>query len=688
MSSVRSSRAAPVAERWGGLERAALAGLLASALLGSGMLGSPPAVAVALAACATAAALRLRKLTDRTQRILRGIGDGLVGATAVLGFIWTVYPVISEATVSRITAPLAFALASLGLVALASSPHWPAGRTLVPASLGLLMIGSLPSPPGLRFASCLGGAAAAAGLFLLVEGRPFDRRAVLPRLASLAAFALVAAALALGIARFLPWAQPHVETATASMLGSLSSTGYAGFSLTSRLGDIEELALSRRAVLRAFTDTPQRLRGRVFTRFDGRAWAAEPARVAADLVSASVASLPGPLMRFFQEVPGSILTAPALEAQAFGAAPLVTTRIVQSTAEIETLLSPLAPVLVGMARGGGRLDDHGIVTPSPPGPVEIYAFANRMGGPAAGLPAEELTLQLPAAPDERIAALAESLGGRGGSAEERVKRTLFHLDSCCRYSLKVPRPTSRDPIAGFLFETQRGYCEYFATSAALLLRLQGVPTRYVTGFNVRDESLVGRHYLVRESDAHAWIESYLPGQGWAEFDPTPSAQYAEVHSESRAGFVTAALERLLALASEAVARLRAGSFLPSVRWALRGLEPLAAVAALALGAILFRRWLAGSARRRPLPASEGPHLDPLVLELLARVDALFRRRGHPRPAARAPLEHLEAVPQGALPAALRTEVALAVECFYRVRYGGEQPVADELEGLMRRLSAA
>lgn len=677
-----------MAERRGSLERAALAGLLASALLGSGMLGSPPAVAAALAACAIAGALRLRKMTDKALRILRGIGDGLVGVTAVLGFIWTVYPVISEATVSRITMLLALALASLGLVALASAPHWPAGRTLVPASLGLLVIGSLPSPPGLRFASCLGGAAVAAGLFLLVEGRAFDRRAVLPRLASLAAFALVTAAMALGIARFLPWAQPHVETATASMLGSSASSGYAGFSLTSRLGDIEELALSRRAVLRAFTDTPQRLRGRVFTRFDGRAWAAEPARGAADLASADVASLPEPLVRFFEEVPGSILSTPALQAQAFGAAPFVRTRIVQSTTEIETLLSPLAPVLVGMARSGGRIDDNGIVTASPLGPVEIYAFANRYGGPGPGQPAPELTLQLPPSPDPRLLALAEALGGTSGSAEERVKRTLFHLERCCRYSLKVPRPASKDPIAGFLFETQRGYCEYFATAAALLLRLQGVPTRYVTGFNVRDESRVGRHYLVRESDAHAWIESYLPRQGWAEFDPTPSAQYAEVHSESRAGFVTAALERLLALASEVLARLRAGSFWPSVRWALRGLEPLAAFAALALGAILLRRWLAGSAARRPLPALEGPLVDPRVLELLARVDALFRRRGHPRPTARAPLEHLEAVPQGALPAALRTEVARAVDCVYRSRYGGEQPVADEIEGLMRRLSAA
>jgi transglutaminase-like putative cysteine protease len=320
--------------------------------------------------------------------------------------------------------------------------------------------------------------------------------------------------------------------------------------------------------------------------------------------------------------------------------------------------------------------------------VEIYAIVNRLGGPGTGQAARDLTLQLPAARDDRLPELAKALGGAGGSHEERVRRTLFHLDRCCRYSLKVPRPASRDPVAGFLFETRRGYCEYFATAAALLLRLQGVPTRYVTGFNVRDESVVAGHYLVRESDAHAWIESYIPGQGWLEFDPTPSAQYAEVHDQSRPGSMAALFERLLALMSELDARLRAGSLLSNLRWALRGAGPALGAVALLSGMLVLRRRLSRRSRTVFGGRPNAEELDPHVRELLARVDRLLLRHGHPRPPARAPQEHLDALPQAALEPALRAEAARAVRCFYRARYGGERPAGEEVDELLQRLPPA
>lgn len=660
----------------------ALAAMLAAAVVSSGMPGALALVGLTAVVCLVADRFGATG-TVLAMRALRMVGDVLVVATFVIAFIWTLYPVISESTLRRVAVPLALALASIGLVGLASSRDWPPARTLLPATFSLLVLGALFAAPGKRFPLCVAAAGLAGCVFLLCERPALDRRAVLPRLAALSAFLVVVAALGAGIARFLPWAQPMVEAATVSMIAESSSTGYAGFSQTSRLGDIEELALSRRVVLRAFTDTPQRLRGRVFTRFDGRAWAAEPPREAADLVAADTTMLPPALRGFFQEVPGSVFSAPAMDP----AAPLVRTRIVQSTTEIQTLLAPMAPALVGMARSGGRLDDHGILTPPPPGAVEIYAIANRYGGPAAGPPAEDLTLQLPPFPDPRIRALAETLGGTSGSAEEKLRRTIHHLERCCRYSLKVPRPTSKDPIAGFLFETRRGYCEYFASAAALLLRLQGVPTRYVTGFNVRDESLVGRHYAVRESDAHAWVESYIPGSGWREFDPTPSAQYADVHAGASGGRLAALLERVFALASELWARARAGSLLESARWALRGAAPVALAAGLLIGALLLRR-LRWRGRAAHAPRADAAEVDPRVVELLTRVDALLSGRGQPRPGARAPLEHLESIAPDALPAALYDDLARAVHCFYRARYGGERPPAQELDGLLGRLPTA
>ena len=667
------------------VERTALAGMLAAAVLGSGVPGAWALVGLTAAVWLVADRFAAAG-TVLAMRALRMVGDVMVVATGVIAFIWTLYPVISEDTLRRIGVPLALALASIALVGLAASRDFPPGRTLLPTTFSLLVLDALFAAPGPRFPLCVAGAGLVGCLFLLCERPALDRRAVAPRLASLAGFLAGVAVLGAGIARFLPWAQPMVEAATVSMIAENAGSGYAGFSGTSRLGDIEELALSRRVVLRAFTDTPQRLRGRVFTRFDGRAWAAEPPREKAELVAANPAALPAPLPRFFEDVPGSVLAVPGL-----GPLPdsgLVRTRIVQTMTGIPTLLAPMAPLLVGLASKGASLDELGIVTPSPLGAVEIYAIANLYGGPAPGQPAPELTLQLPPSPDPRMLALAETLGGKSGSAEEKLRRTLYHLERCCRYSLKVPRPTSKDPIAGFLFETRRGYCEYFASAAALLLRLQGVPTRYVTGFNVRDESLVGRHYAVRESDAHAWVESYVPGSGWLEFDPTPSAQFAEVHKDSQPGAMTALLERLLALTSEVWARLRAGSLLSSARWALRRSEPALLAMAVIGGLLLVRRLLSRRAESASPRRPDEQEFDPRVRELLVRVDALLRRRGHPRPVARAPLEHLESLKEGALPAQEKTDAARAVECFYRARYGSAHPPADEVLGLLHRLPTA
>jgi len=74
----------------------------------------------------------------------------------------------------------------------------------------------------------------------------------------------------------------------------------------------------------------------------------------------------------------------------------------------------------------------------------------------------------------------------------------------------------------FLFETKRGHCEYFATALAVLCQCVGIPARYVSGYCGGQYNEVGGFYAVRDSDAHSWVEVYLPDRGWVEFDPTPS----------------------------------------------------------------------------------------------------------------------------------------------------------------------
>jgi transglutaminase-like putative cysteine protease len=86
-------------------------------------------------------------------------------------------------------------------------------------------------------------------------------------------------------------------------------------------------------------------------------------------------------------------------------------------------------------------------------------------------------------------------------------------------------PSGVDPLSYFLFKTKEGYCEYFATAMGDLLRSLGVPTRLVNGYGpgTYNESL-GR-YVVKESDAHTWVEVYFPNYGWIPFEPTPDGTY-------------------------------------------------------------------------------------------------------------------------------------------------------------------
>lgn len=84
-------------------------------------------------------------------------------------------------------------------------------------------------------------------------------------------------------------------------------------------------------------------------------------------------------------------------------------------------------------------------------------------------------------------------------------------------------PKGNDPVDYFLFESQKGYCTYFASSMAVLARCEGIPTRYVQGFSVNCSNLQSFLNLsVPGSTAHAWVEAYIEGVGWIPFEPTAS----------------------------------------------------------------------------------------------------------------------------------------------------------------------
>jgi transglutaminase-like putative cysteine protease len=104
---------------------------------------------------------------------------------------------------------------------------------------------------------------------------------------------------------------------------------------------------------------------------------------------------------------------------------------------------------------------------------------------------------------------------------DQAKAIEHWLRISIQYNESIPAPPrGRDPIEWFLFEQREGYCNYYATAMVLMLRSQGIPARMAAGFAQGTWDDDAHAFLVRERDAHTWVEVYFPGYGWVEFEPT------------------------------------------------------------------------------------------------------------------------------------------------------------------------
>src|SRR5438105_9133357 len=131
-------------------------------------------------------------------------------------------------------------------------------------------------------------------------------------------------------------------------------------------------------------------------------------------------------------------------------------------------------------------------------------------------------LQLPSSVPQRVKDLAFTIAASKATPYDKAEAIETYLRNTYKYSTVVKSaPPGRDPVDYFLFDLKADFCEYFASSMAVLLREVGVPARVVEGFTPGEIDASGR-YAVKELNAHAWVEAYFPQYGWIEFEPTPS----------------------------------------------------------------------------------------------------------------------------------------------------------------------
>lgn len=103
------------------------------------------------------------------------------------------------------------------------------------------------------------------------------------------------------------------------------------------------------------------------------------------------------------------------------------------------------------------------------------------------------------------------------------------------YYSRTPPLLYNDPVDEFLFESKRGYCEHYASSFTILMRLAGIPARVVTGYQGGEINPIDNYMTIRQSDAHAWSEVYLgEKEGWARVDPTASIPLENIENANDA----------------------------------------------------------------------------------------------------------------------------------------------------------
>jgi protein-glutamine gamma-glutamyltransferase len=227
-------------------------------------------------------------------------------------------------------------------------------------------------------------------------------------------------------------------------------------------------------------------------------------------------------------------------------------------------------------------------------------------------------------PYKRLYELATSIARTSESPYDYTQKVLQRVQQGAEYDESPPQTPY--PLADFLFDTKAGYCQQFSGVMALMLRMGGVPARVASGFSPGSFNRERKEYVVRDTDAHSWVEAWFPKLGWVTFDPTPSASPASAQLGdvvSGSGGATGALPIPAGLGQAGDRPFAAGDpgaeLAPTDEGGGWKLPVGAAVGALLLaiaGVVLWRR-------RRPFV--------PMAPELAELQRALLRSGRHPAP---------------------------------------------------------
>lgn len=422
-----------------------------------------------------------------------------------------------------------------------------------------------------------------------------------------------------------------------------------GFAGNIRVGSLNHLLRSDRVVMRIDGEAPELLRGVVLDTYDRRVWSSTLGK---PIVTVS-AQTPQDRTTTRIELSRSALSGRATEPRWFLPADACDVRTPSGRMSIDPL-------------GGAR--------PEPVNDAREVSFRRSSSGTCTA------TLPAPAEPGPVDIDLATKIRHelspiafewtRGSTTKQEALEAIVRHLAAFEYSLDDRHESRIDPIVEFLTVHKRGHCELFASSMALLARSAGIPARVVAGYRVDETNPITGLSVVRDRNAHAWVEAWV-GDRWMTFDPTP---FSELHATTRPSSWDHFTEAVSLGWDRTI-----GFF---AQLGLLGTGIMFAVAAVVL--IIIRRFMqrgknaagTGSTTSRPLPAFE------------SLVSAL-ENAGFVRTASE-PLERFARRVEAA-GEPWSTEAADVLQRYAELRYGDigeERTLVQRLESLARKLGRA
>lgn len=396
---------------------------------------------------------------------------------------------------------------------------------------------------------------------------------------------------------------------------------YLGFDQT--LDTASRGDLGDAVVLRVEADAPDFWRGQSFDRWDGRTWSRSRAAPALNVASRSGVEPQGP--------DGDPVTFEQFEQRFRVEAPA-----------IGELFAAYRPVAVGLPlRTYTYAFDGSVDLVRPLGRGSEYSVSSLR----ARVTPDVLRAHDPLTTDRRppegvmqgpvpdgVARLARRITADAPTTYDAIRAIEAWMGDHTEYTTEIPPlPRGADAVEQHLFVDRKGFCVQIATSTAVMLHSLDVPVRVGVGFTPGDQSLLGRNFTVRGTDAHAWVEVWFPGVGWQAFDPTADVPLAGEYDTSLLARIGRVVDRLLPL--------------------------VVVLVVLGLGTGLW--WWLRRRRRRPEPV--------WAADLLRRIEREGRARGRPRNPAETPAAYLDVLAAGPLPAP--DELAVVARVVTAAAYG-------------------